>query len=401
MSVQTGPWGNEMRANIDAAPKVIHRLWHQAIPGVLRTVLCLGCLVCTALFPSDLRAASPQDLIRQGDLPINTSVIAGGSVVPGQKIGLRIELATTRWFTGGTRIEIPEVPGLVILQTEQFASNASEVRAGQTWVIQRWTLDVFPQQAQAFTVGPIPVQVSVNAGGSDSAKGQVFAPAVNFTAAIPDVLSDGVADGETWVASPTFAVEQSFDRNLDGLSVGDAVERTVRFEANDVLAMMLPALNDQGAAGVTAYPSPPVLDNRNNRGTQTARRTEVISYVVQVAGTWTLPAQRFHWWDTQSQALKAVELGAITFTVVASEGETSDGQSAFIPSPKTLLLTLLALIVAGISVFLLRKLPKPPYPWFRAAWDRLHRALSVALNPVLPDTINPRMPPTESKTRKR
>ena len=122
-----------------------------------------------------------------------------------------------------------------------------------------------------------------------------------------------------------------------------------------------------------------MLDNRNNRGTQTARRTEVISYVVQVAGTWTLPAQRFHWWDTQSQALKAVELGAITFTVVAREGETSDGQSAFIPSPKALLLTLLALIVAGISVFLLRKLPKPPYPWFRAAWDRLHRALSVAL----------------------
>ena len=50
------------------------------------------------------------------------------------------------WFTGGTRIRLPEVPGLVILQTEQFASNASERRGDQNWVLQRWTLDVYAQR---------------------------------------------------------------------------------------------------------------------------------------------------------------------------------------------------------------------------------------------------------------
>jgi len=51
--------------------------------------------------------------------------------VPGQKVTLTLEIATDRWFAGGTRIGIPEVPGLVILQTEQFASNASETHNGR------------------------------------------------------------------------------------------------------------------------------------------------------------------------------------------------------------------------------------------------------------------------------
>ena len=75
--------------------------------------------------PLQRSAAKPQSLVDGGDLTVSTALSPPTDIVPGQHLRLLIEVATTRWFTGGTRIDIPEVPGLVVLQTEQFASNAS------------------------------------------------------------------------------------------------------------------------------------------------------------------------------------------------------------------------------------------------------------------------------------
>ena len=94
------------------------------------------------------RAESPLDpLLASGALTIDTRLDEPGTLVPGQRAKMIVEIATNTWFTGGTRIRLPEVAGLVILQTDQFAANASESRGGQSWVIQRWTIDIYPQQA--------------------------------------------------------------------------------------------------------------------------------------------------------------------------------------------------------------------------------------------------------------
>ena len=90
-------------------------------------VLCLLSIVLGVwLQPSAARALTPDDLLSQGRLQVESSLSPDQDIVPGQKLRLVLEIATDRWFTGGTRISLPEVPGLVILQTEQFASNASE-----------------------------------------------------------------------------------------------------------------------------------------------------------------------------------------------------------------------------------------------------------------------------------
>jgi len=97
-------------------------------------------------------ASSLEELQTQKRLTLASEVQPSQGLVPGQKARLLVEIATDRWFTGGTRIRIPEVPGLVILQTEQFASNASESRRGQSWVVQRWTLDVYAQRPGDFRI---------------------------------------------------------------------------------------------------------------------------------------------------------------------------------------------------------------------------------------------------------
>ncbi len=333
--------------------------------------------------PLAAAAADPQDLIASGDLTVSTALSPDSNIVPGQQVRLLIEVATTRWFTGGTRIAIPEVPGLVVLQTEQFASNASEQRGGQTWVIQRWSLDLYPQRAGTFDVPPLALTVSVNAGGSESANGEIAAPGIRFEAQLPPALA-GI---ERWVAAPSFSVSQSFDRDLSGLAVGDAIERTVRFEARDVMAMMLPELPAQEVSGIASYPLPPRLENRSNRGVSTAERTETVSYVMQAAGDYRLPAMEFAWWDTTRGELQFVTLPAVEFSVAAG---AATSQRLDRSALARLGWGALALAIAGVlAILVVRLMPALPWREVSRAWSTTITRVKALRQPALPDRLNP------------
>jgi hypothetical protein len=350
--------------------------------------LCLlAAMLASWLQPATASALTPDDLLHQGRLQVASSLSPEQNIVPGQKLRLTLEIATDRWFTGGTRISVPEVPGLVILQTEQFASNASENRGGQSWVVQRWTLDVYAQRAGDFSIPPIALQVRVNAGDSSEVAGRLDSPPVRFSAQIPELL----AQAKSWVAAPDFSVRQYFDRSLDGLQVGEALEREIVFEGSDVMAMMLPSFASEELPGLAAYPEPPVLEDNSNRGEMRARRTERISYVIESEGRYLLPALDFNWWNTQTGELQIVSVPA-TEILAGSPGEVStDARQAtdrLSTRQRVLLLTALgSLLVAAWAAYVL--LPGLPLGRYRA-WLKLQwRRLADLRKPALPERLNP------------
>jgi len=344
--------------------------------AIQRTLLVL-CWLCLSLAGAT-RANTLEERVAQGHLSIDSSITPAGDIVPGQKLRLVLKVATDTWFTGGTRIVIPEIPGLVILQNEQFAANASENRGGNTWVVQRWSLDVFPQRPGSFTVGPIKVRVKVNAGSAGNIEGVLESPAVNFSAELPGALQDV----EHWVAAPKFSVSQSFDRDLEALAVGDAIEQQVTFNGSDVMAMMLPTYEAPEQPGLAAYMEPPRLDNSINRGELSASRRVSISYMVEAPGDFTLPQREFFWWDTNSGELQLVTLPQTRFSVTGTAAPSKDARERdlaqllrFAPALAGLVAALLLALLAwryfpagrlrpvlGNALATLRELRKPALP---------------------------------------
>lgn len=327
------------------------------------------------------------ELQRAGRLQVDAALTPEGSVVPGQKITLTLRIATDRWFAGGTRISLPEVPGLVLLQTEQFASNSSERRGSENWVIQRWTIDVYPQRVGDFTIGAITARLEVNAGEIGVVEGAVTSPPVHFTTAIPASL----ADVGQWVAAPAFSVSQRFDRSLENLQVGEAFEREVIFEASDLMAMMLPSLAAQKIAGLAIYPAPPELENNNNRGQTEATRRQQISYVVQAEGLYRLPAEDFFWWDTSRGELQLVSLPATEITVGSGMVSTDDGRTEALP------VTRRQLVIGGAGLLLLsallwlgwRYMPRIPSGRLTSAVSALRKRIEKLRQPALAERLNP------------
>lgn len=145
-------------------------------------------LLLALLLPAALAYADNvtlADLVSEGRLELQTSLSPGSDIVPGQKLTLTLEIATERWFSGGTRISLPEVSGLVILQTEQFASNASERRGAQNWVLQRWTLDVYAQRAGEFTLPAVAIKLKVNSGEAGDVEGTLYSDAIPLKVTLP------------------------------------------------------------------------------------------------------------------------------------------------------------------------------------------------------------------------
>jgi hypothetical protein len=341
-------------------------------------------LLAITLWSLAVEATVIEDLQAQGRLSIAASLSPAENVVAGQKLALVIEIATDRWFTGGTRLALPEVPGLVILQTEQFASNATEMRGTQSWVLQRWTLDVYPQRAGDFTIPSVRARVRVDGGEAGAVEGDLFSPATRFSASLPA----GLQADQHWVAAPEFSVVQTFDRELDGLGVGDAFERQLRFEASDLMAMMLPEFSPKAMPGLGIYPSPPELANTSNRGEVRASRVQRVSYVVEKGGVYRLPAEEFFWWDTARGELRLVRLDEVVFA--AGSGAPA-GENILDPVHRRMLLAVGAALLVFLSAatLLWRYFPRTLTSRIRG---RLHAVIEQWREwrkPALPAELNP------------
>ena len=342
-------------------------------------VLAMLIALLTGAAGRAVAAGSLAALRAQGQLQVATLVQPATAVVPGQKAELVIEIATNTWFTGGTRVTVPEVPGLVILQNEQFATNATQIRSGQTWVVQRWTLDVFAQRAGAFTVPPVRLQVKVNAGEKGDIEGELFTPATDIDVQLPDEL----ARVNQWTAAPAFEVSQQFDRELDQLAVGDALGRDIVLQATDLMAMMLPAPATGQIDGLAVYPAPPVLENSNNRGESIARRIQRISYIAERPGTYQLPPLEFFWWDTAAGRLELVTLPGEVIEVAGTATWTR-------PAGNGWLYWLAALAAGALLAYLcLRGLRRLPRERVRALTKRATDLINTLRTPALPARLNP------------
>ncbi len=356
---------------------------------ILQKCLGVAALIVLSLLPNLSWSASLAQLQGEKHIGISAELVPFTDIVVGQRVEMIISIATDRWFAGGTRLEIPEVDGLVIIQTNNFASNSSENRKGQNWVVQRWSLDVFPQRSGTFTIPSIDAKISVNDETAGDVKGALQSPSLKLRAKVPETL----AKAKHWVAAPEFKVSQSFDRELTGLKAGDAIERSIVFEATDVMAMMLPSWQSEDLPGLAVYPQPPSLTNNSNRGSMVAKRVEHITYIAEEPGQYQLPARDYYWWDTRKGELQIRFLPAVDITV----GETAEknidkGQSKILAnvSPRKLLISsaLLAGFI-GLCWFIYKRLPRIPLARITGPIKRGWQHLKRMRKPALPSTLNP------------
>ncbi len=330
----------------------ILRLPSQGLP--MNRLLAVLLFLCCGL-PTQAEESEPvtfQQLLNTDQFRSRVWITPANDIAVGQQIELNIELATSSWFTTGTRIGRLEMEGAIVLKRNKFAVNSTMRERGDTWSVQLWMLTIYPQREGQFTIPPIKLRMSVAGPDGQALEGELNTPELLFTAVIPKAISEeSIAN---WISSPQFEVSEQFDRSLSDFKVGDAVRRTISLQADSVAAMMLPTLAEELDDGLAAYQKPARLEDRVNRGTYRALRRESITYVAEATGNYALPSMDFWWWNTDTLSLQKISLPS--HNIVVGEATHSDSSNTlFAWLKKHYALAILALALLPLLLISLRR----------------------------------------------
>ncbi|MFV1983351.1 MAG: BatD family protein [Thiohalomonadales bacterium] len=238
-------------------------------------------------------------------LKIKTWIEPKENIIAKQQINLYIEIVSDKRITGGTHISSFEVNDAIVLQRDTFTVNSTRTEAGKTWNTRMWTIVIYPQRDGIFEIPEIPIQMTLLVKEPNVTKSsEIKSKPITFNTRIPEELQDN----ENWIATSRFNIKQNLNKSIDKLKPGDALIRTISLSADNLPAMMLPAISVEKIPGVAIYQKPFQIQDTANRGVYLAQRTEEITYVFEKIGNFILPAQTFYWWNTETQLLETIEL---------------------------------------------------------------------------------------------
>jgi hypothetical protein len=306
-----------------------------------------------------------QDLYQADRVRLKTWIEPQENIIARQQVNLQVEIATDRWFSGGSRIGDVEIKDAILLQREKFALNSSRSEDGTSWTVQQWTLVIYPQRGGLFEIPAIPVHLSIAGDNLESIVGELQTEPFSFTASLPEPLFEEF-EKTSWIATSHFSVDERFDKSFDDLKPGDAIVRSISMSAIDLPAMMLPNITPDKLQGIAVYPKPPQLTDKVNRGNYLAERSQIITYVFEKPGDYELPKQTFYWWNLETKTFETIELDARVMKVqdlagVAASGNlepTASWQQTITGLFPTLAKTGLALLLAVIGWVAFRRLIK-------------------------------------------
>lgn len=292
--------------------------------------------------------ASIEKLQQQGELQINSWLSPESDIVKGQQINMQIEIASQQKWQGGVVIEHIEIENAIVLQREKFAVNSVRNENGKSWLVQLWTLVIYPQTVGDYIIPEIAVDVAVVDSDGYITKGPLLGNKLTFSVientAMLNSINGTDGDNVEWIASPSFSIDESFDRSFEGLKAGDALTRTLLFSAKDLPAMMLPSLALADITGVAIYSQPAQLVDKVNRGDYLAKRTEIHTYIIEQAGDYIIPKQIFYWWNTKDLSFQKIVLPEYRLKVAGSNMAT------------ILMWSLVSILCLLITVLLIKKI---------------------------------------------
>lgn len=181
---------------------------------------------------------------------------------------------------------------------------------------------LIPQRSGTLQIPPVMLEAEV--GGSRErgfdpfgGRGQL----VRRRSAAAEILVEPPARTEhAWIPAQTLEVEDSWGENPPQLRVGEPSTRTITVQANGTTASRLDALELDLPPEFRVYPDQVERENILSANSELiAQMRQSIAIVPREAGTFTLPAITFIWWDMRAQRWSTTEIEAQEVTVLPVE----------------------------------------------------------------------------------
>ncbi|MHC8395045.1 hypothetical protein ACYZT8_15505 [Pseudomonas sp. LB3P93] len=256
-------------------------------------------LLC--LFTTAALAAEP-------DLRVQTRLQPTNSVMVGGMLELQLDVLTDSWFTDAPALPDLKLPGALVLPPDGHAEHITQTLDGKSFNGMRYSYRITPNLAQGFDIPALTVHATP---GQASAPLSAQSQPLHFTAAQPP----GFQPGEPVLVAQGLRFTQKIVNSATPLKVGDSITRQLTLQADDAMAMSLPAPSMGDVNGLSRYPKSPQISNLDDgRGNfNGGQRIDTVTYRIDTEGRHNLPAIELKWWDASSRQTRTAQVPAVSF----------------------------------------------------------------------------------------
>lgn len=129
-----------------------------------------------------------------------------------------------------------------------------------------------------------------------------------------------------WLPAKHLQIKDEWPNDMDKLTVGEPVTRTITIIANGLTDAQLPEISIPESPLFKQYPDQPVLKNRRSSKGIIGIRQEKLAIVPTQVGQIELPAIEIPWWNTDKNKLEIAKIEKRVINVMASPLQKPDSR---------------------------------------------------------------------------
>lgn len=266
-----------------------------------------------------VRAASTSGNSAAGKQPIYTETLVDKSAVYIQEqIILTQRLYTSVQLRDYSLSEL-DIPGAILqrLGDNQFQKMIN----GRNYLVLEVSYAIFPQSSGKLNIPALRFgayeSTSRSQFGAFATRGnRVFRDTQSKTV---DVMAKPAhVPVNEWMPSSKVELTQQWNNDLNNLTVGEPVTRTIRISAQGLTGAQILPLTIAPSSQYKMYPDQPQLDQQISGEGILGTRTESLALVPNQVGEIILHAIEMRWWDTVQQRMQTASLPATRVQISAS-----------------------------------------------------------------------------------
>lgn len=240
-----------------------------------------------------------------------------------QQTVLTLKIYYTARLVGDSSLTPLEVNGAIVQQLGDV-KKYEELVNGRRYGVFEVQYAINPQESGTLTIPALNFTSSIATGGdpynnffsmhSMQWARPVHAQSAEITLDVKPVPDDYPAN-TPWLPAQNLHLTQRWSSNPDNLKVGDSITRTLTIEAEGLAAAQLPPVTLPAVSGLKTYSDQAQNEDLSGPTGIIGKRTEAIALVPTHAGTITLPAVQYTWFNTTTNKIEQAIVPATTITV--------------------------------------------------------------------------------------
>ncbi len=206
------------------------------------------------------------------------------------------------------RYHPPHVEDAILFPLGQGRQYQTTV-SGVSYHVDEQRYAIFPQKSGALTITPPTLQALL----FDTSPNPVSLEAKPIDVDVQPLPKK--ASLQTWLPSKLVRIQESYDHTATTLSQGATVVRSIRLQAQGLVAQLLPEMTFESSPGVSVYPEQAEKSNDVRQGELWGSTQLKVTYVFTKPGNIPLPAIKVSWFNVKTKQFEVAELPAKTYEI--------------------------------------------------------------------------------------